>query len=1016
LRFRFGLLLFLALDVLPLTWLPAAEPRVVRVESYGLDKGLSQSTVVSLATDQNGFLWAGTQEGLHRFDGHRFSVIRREPDNPHDLISSTIDELAVDRAGRLWLGSNDAGLEVIEPATLRRWRFTAEQGLSHPRILSVVPRQAAEGALVATAAGVDLVSLGSQEVTAVLSAPNLVGVVDLPDEGWLAADRNCRVWFEGRLLDIGVAAGEECMGLVRADSGSAWLVTISGRLGRLRSPSTAAEFAWQGAGTTADGTVTAVFPDAGRLLLGYSDGRLGEWSRETGWRLWQLDIGDSAVSSLHRGDDGVLWIGTLANGLHRVLPLSRALGSAELDDGASPQWPSQLVWSLLRDDRGWLIGTSRGLTWRAHGDKDWQTVLHEVPVRSIAPAGGDSCWLGTDRGLWRWRSSEAPRRLDQGELPHVRITDLLVDGDRLWVATRAGLSVYESGQFQPDRVPEPLRSHFLTTLTAGEGGVLWVGSNEFGAFRIGPGGRAEHFFAGDSAESTESVWAIRPSDEGLWLGTYGGGLLLVDADGRVQRRITESSGLPNNVIYRILADSAGRLWVSTNRGLGVLDPEGGRVRRIGRRDGLRNREFNAGAAWYDADGMMHFGGINGVDSVRDDIALADDVVARPVLAGLTVAHNVIGQLEPFEGLTGTLAYAQSLRLGYRQRIFSLRMVALDFTAPEAARLRYRVPGLHEEWIEARGGQAEFTVNYLSPGRYPLQMEAAGRNGIFGNRRELTLILEPPPWQHPFALTAYLLLLLLGLALIVWRVRARMLFRSRQVEQLNRLVAARTAELEKANRRLSRSNRELDRAMRKDPLTDLSNRRDLRDWIERHGSRRVGDEGGVTFFMIDLDDFKFINDRYGHAVGDQVLQAFAERLKIFCRAGDILVRWGGEEFLLVAAGFDCEVASRMAERICSTVADAPLIDLPDGTCLAIRCSVGFSVWLPPGDSLEEISWELAVSLADMALYAAKHAGKNTWRGVVPESESAFIRIGQARLSTNDPEALARDGLVRLIAPE
>ncbi|RFF26977.1 MULTISPECIES: two-component regulator propeller domain-containing protein [unclassified Wenzhouxiangella] len=103
--------------------------RTLAVESYGLDEGLAQSSVISLAEDSNGLLWFGTQEGLHRFDGHYFDVLRREPGDPESLVSSTMDVLTVDQHKRLWMGSNDAGVEVIDLADRSVSNLISRDGL-----------------------------------------------------------------------------------------------------------------------------------------------------------------------------------------------------------------------------------------------------------------------------------------------------------------------------------------------------------------------------------------------------------------------------------------------------------------------------------------------------------------------------------------------------------------------------------------------------------------------------------------------------------------------------------------------------------------------------------------------------------------------------------------------------------------------------------------------------------------------------------------------------------------------
>lgn len=959
----------------------AAPLRTFEVESYGLEEGLAQSSVISFLEDDNGFLWFGTQEGLHRFDGHRFDVLRRQVGDADSLISSTIDVLKRDQRGRMWLGSNDAGVEVIDPVTLERWRVGSDQGLSHPRIIDILPRSDGT-ALVATAAGVDRVDPDSGSVRALRQIDGLIGLEATVDGGWLAAGRDCRIARNGAPqaspLDT---VNSPCVALVRDADGRIWIATEGGQIAELDAGGEG-QVRWHDLTGEHDAVVTTAHADVdGRLLLGYADGTVADWLPGGSWARWRIDFGSGAVLSFHRDRGGVLWIGTKGGGLHRVLPLSTALGSEAIPHSAQEYWPSRLIWAIHRDDSRWMIGTDAGLVWRARGATAWSTLLEGVAVRSAVSDRDGGYWLGTHQGLWRWQPPEAPERFERDRLPDPRITDLAWFDGRLWIATRGGLAVLDGERLRPDAVPEALSRRFLTTLTAEAEETLWVGSNEFGVFRLDPESGVRPFFAGDARRSTESIWAIHVTGEHVWLGSFGGGLLQLDESGRLVRQITEDEGLPNNVVYRIVPGWNGRLWMSTNRGLGVFDPDTGRTLQLGRRDGLRSREYNAGAAWRDTEGQLYFGGVNGVDVVDSRAFPLDSPAARPVFAGLTVGQQQIGLVERFSGLDRALPHATRLELDHRQRIFSLRMVALDFNAPSAARLRYRVEGLHDDWIEVHGGQAEFSVNYIAPGEFRLEVAAAGRDGAFGDPRTLHIAVAPPPWRHPWALFGYGLGAA-GLALLLaWRIWRGFNARQHQVEELNRLVAARTAELEDLNQRLQQTNRQLRRAMHQDPLTRVSNRRDFDHWVRRRLRAKEQASWPLQFFMIDIDNFKQINDRLGHAIGDQVLVAFAERLRAFCRQQDMLVRWGGEEFLLVTGAMDTEAAASLAERICRSIAGEPLVAESGSDALGVTCSVGFAP-CPFGERGDPADWELSIILADRALYAAKAAGKDRWQGVLP----------------------------------
>jgi diguanylate cyclase (GGDEF)-like protein len=217
--------------------------------------------------------------------------------------------------------------------------------------------------------------------------------------------------------------------------------------------------------------------------------------------------------------------------------------------------------------------------------------------------------------------------------------------------------------------------------------------------------------------------------------------------------------------------------------------------------------------------------------------------------------------------------------------------------------------------------------------------------------------------------------------------------------------------------LRRVNRRLRRSNAIDDLTGLSNRRymsKLLDWArDRYfTTARMGEVREGVLFLIDIDRFKTINDRFGHQAGDAVLMVLAQRLQAVCRGGDDRVaRWGGEEFLLAARGLNLEQAGEMAERLRSAIAQAP-IRLPHGEMVAISASIGFAPW-PFFEGGPAMAWQDALRMADRALYAAKDAGRNAWLGlwggpapahggidaIVPDIHAAEA-AGQVRLAASE----------------
>jgi len=204
-----------------------------------------------------------------------------------------------------------------------------------------------------------------------------------------------------------------------------------------------------------------------------------------------------------------------------------------------------------------------------------------------------------------------------------------------------------------------------------------------------------------------------------------------------------------------------------------------------------------------------------------------------------------------------------------------------------------------------------------------------------------------------------------------------------------------------NEELKRANNVLQEASLTDPLTGLRNRRyflatikgdvshALRSYADNH-DRRTRD---LIFYLIDADNFKEVNDRYGHNVGDRVLIEMSRRISSAIRHSDVLVRWGGEEFLILSRYTDRREAKTLSVRVLAAVSDTPFALTNPNETICRTCSIGWAAfpWLP--NHPEVVDYEKVLSLADRALNEAKRTGKNRAVGLLPAGDQLVQTVSE-----------------------
>jgi diguanylate cyclase (GGDEF)-like protein len=1006
-----------------------AAPRPMYFDRFDLDSGLSQLTVNAIAQDATGFLWVGTEDGLDRFDGYAFrragadsreletprsfvaciernadgglwlapdgdGVMRQDPltgelqrlsargQQPVDDGLERVRVVRADRTGELWIGSRDAGLARYGPRDghIERFRHDPHDAASLASDAIFALLEDRRGTLwIGTEDGLDTLAPGAgafRHQPLPMARPPLVRA--------LLQDRSGALW-------IGTNAG-----LVELDS--------AGRVAAFFTHSPA------DARSLPANTVNTLLEDsAGRLWVGTTAGLALLDGAHAAFDIYTRDasdprsLPDDHVVSLFQDRSGLIWIGTKFGGLAKWNPRSWSFGHhpAVPEEG----FASRNVMAFTEDpqQRTWIAAFDGGITILDPRQQRPTTLRHE-PARPDSLSDDRVMALLTDHEGVIWAGTMSggldrivPRTLaitvflhdaaDPRSLGAAGVMSLFEDSaHRLWVGTYGGgLSLFDRAtrtfrRFRTDPAdPASLSADRVTALAEDAAGTLWVGTDGGGVNALDPVSgrftRFQHDPHDARSLSADTVYSLNSDARGrVWVGTRGGGLNLVIGSGSGPASVrfehfTEKDGLPNDTIYGIHADAAGYVWVSTNYGLARIDAERRVVRSFHRAQGLQGEEFNFGAHYASRSGKLFFGGNNGYNAFSPAALQFNSVPPSIVLTSVTVPDR--------PAITGAAAgRLHQLHLPYRDDVVTFEFAALDYAAPLANSFQYRLDGSDGSWVSA-GNRHTVTYAKLPSGRYALRVRASNADGTWSAADiAIPLTVDPPPWKSTLAYGCYALATAL-LIFASWRMHRSKLAReaaySRKLEQQ---VRERTHQLAAHASALEQANRRLEEVSVTDPLTSLGNRRSLKHSVPRMIAN-IPRGGRIALMVVDLDCMKPINDEHGHDAGDRVLIGVGRILRDSIRGCDNVVRWGGDEFVVVHACNDLDAAAALAEHMRHAVAHHRFT-IAGKVSARTSCSIGFALYPFVRAAPGLVGWEDVLRIADGALYRAK-GRRNAWVG-------------------------------------
>ena len=815
-----------------------SQQKSIKFDTYTIEEGLSQSQVTSIQQDRNGYIWIATQDGLNRFDGYNFKILKNEPNNSNSLPNNYIHFLLNDAKGNLWFGTN-RGIASLNPITGEISKINRNE---YPELKGYIFTHLAFdrfGKLWALAEkhGINKINTQSKRVEIVHEISSTTSFSTLFCDSqfnmWIGTKYGQIFYSSPPYSDYILIENSELGGLGQINQFSEKSkneILVSSETGPLLVTDKSTLTTLSDEGDLRYKKINCAYvEDESHIWLGSAENGLylihfDETGKETIHNYYKnpydnSSIVDDNIFSVYEDNNGVIWVGT-EKGVSKFDKYKQGFTTVSLNNDPTKGLVDYDAWSFAEDvDHNIYIGTKKDLTiYKKEEQKFYHLYRPEKAqhyLLSIHVESPETLWLGFEDGLYKLTITDLQTNkykyeyisfLDTEHSSQVRVYRIIeADENRLWIGSRAGLTILNKHTLEYQ-----FYEHNFEETSIGEGSVkmvyrdlsnkLWVVTSNAGLYNLVEKADSsftfKHYPIQNYNDENGQITSILQTEPGyLWLGTYGEGLKKLNLKTNEAQSWTELDGLSNNVVYGLLEDDQKCLWMSTNKGLSRFNMETEDFTTFSVKDGLQSNEFNLNSFMKSSDGNLYFGGINGYN-----IFSPSEININPNAPKVIVSSVVLSPKgsKKKQIIAENITSQKDIELDYQQNDISFEFVSTSYSNPSKNKFKYILEGHEEDYTYLEG---ENRVNYLNiaPGSYELKVYAQSADGVWSAKPTIiNLTITPPYWlTWWFRILAILFLTLIGL--IIYRRRIDKI--RRQKVRLEIEVVKRTRQITEQSKKI-----------------------------------------------------------------------------------------------------------------------------------------------------------------------------------------------------------------------
>ncbi|MDO5039838.1 sensor histidine kinase [Clostridium sp.] len=800
------------------------ENKYLKFTNITVRDGLSQGSVFSILRDSDGYMWFGTNDGLNRFNGYEYEVIKSEDKDKDTIFPGIIESIVEDKDGYLWIGTS-SGLSKLDRETLKAERIEADANDPYKILGSHIWDiyiDSSNHMWVATEDGLNEYDPKTKKFKKYFSEENkedtlydgfITSIMEgLNGEMWISTQKGLNIINKvtGKITKVleDKLPSKNILKLYKDMNNNMWIATQDKGIYKFNLKTKEFDnleninrkYAFE------KYAINSMYEDFNNNIWLGSKGGLIKYNNKTkNVNIYinkpydQESLINNSVKCVYRDSDGLMWIGTY-NGISMLNP-NPEFTHYKSQPGETNTLSGNSIGGIYEDEDGILwVGTNNdGLN---KFDRENDKITHykfdknnpnSIPSNTLFQVTGDgngNIWMATKEGLCKLNKKTGDIKTyrhesNKNSLVHNDVKEVYFDKNGLlWVGTRQGLDV-----FNPKTEKFTNLNYLFDKAGVCENYIRRVFQDSKGNYWIATGWnggilkldvekkKAINYTSienNPNSLSNNAIKGINEDKEGnMWFSTSVG---LNKFDPRTEKFtiFTEKDGLANNYVYGVLLDDEDNVWVSTNGGISKYDKHKKKFENYNLLDGLQGNEFNGTAEFKAKDGEMFFGGVNGVTAFYPK-----DIYTKP----LSNPNIKISKFKVYNNKNIQIKN-DSIELKHNENTFSFEFFLPDYKSMGTENFEYQLEGFDKGWIYL-GKRNYVSYTNIPPGKYIFKVRARDKNGEVTDVKEVKIQINKPWYNSNLAYLIYLFLILLIIYFIV-----------NYVKILNRLVKQRTEQLNK----------------------------------------------------------------------------------------------------------------------------------------------------------------------------------------------------------------------------